>query len=102
MSTINGSDIKKVIVACDAGMGSSVLLTSQLTQSLGAYDVTVEHAPVDHIPADTDVVLCHSALLDRARTTVSDTVVLGFNMFFGDPAFIRLEQAIKAGEPLAD
>jgi galactose PTS system EIIB component len=25
MATIEGSDIKKVVVACDAGMGSSVL-----------------------------------------------------------------------------
>ena len=30
MPTINGTDVKKLVVACDAGMGSSVMLASQL------------------------------------------------------------------------
>ena len=30
MATINGTAVKKVVVACDAGMGSSVMLASQL------------------------------------------------------------------------
>ncbi|TDQ54960.1 PTS lactose transporter subunit IIB [Actinorugispora endophytica] len=102
MSSINGSDIKKVIVACDAGMGSSVLLTSQLSKTLAPYSVKVEHTPVNRIPGDADVVLCHTGLVDRARAGAPDKVVIGFQMFLGDPAFARLEQAIKAGETLAD
>ena len=30
MTTIDGSNVKKLIVACDAGMGSSVMLASTL------------------------------------------------------------------------
>ena len=35
MATIDGSSIKKLIVACDAGMGSSVTLASALKKQLG-------------------------------------------------------------------
>jgi PTS system mannitol-specific IIB component len=102
MSTIEGSAIKKVVVACDAGMGSSVLLTSQLSRTLSPYGVTVEHSQVDRIPEGADVVLCHTGLIDRARTRVPGTVVVGFQMFLGDPAFTRLEQAVKTGSTLAE
>ena len=37
MPTINGSDIHKVVVACDAGMGSSVMLASQLRKQLAKH-----------------------------------------------------------------
>lgn len=102
MSEIDGAKIKKVVVACDAGMGSSVLLTSQLKRSLGKYSVDVQHAPVNSIPGDADLVLCQQTLVDRARRSAPGTVVLGFQMFLGDPVFTRVENAIKGGEPLAD
>ena len=102
MASIEGSAVKKVVVACDAGMGSSVLLTSQLKKTLSPYGVTVEHSPVDRIPEDADLVLCHSGLVDRARHRVSDTVVVGFQMFLGDPVFTQVEAAIRDGGTLAD
>ncbi|MDT0303610.1 PTS lactose transporter subunit IIB [Streptomonospora wellingtoniae] len=102
MSSINGSDIKKVVVACDAGMGSSVLLTSQMSKSLSPHGVAVEHASVDRIPDDADLVLCHSGLVSRARSAQPGTVVIGFQMFLGDPAFARVEQAVREGETIAD
>ena len=97
MSGIAGTDVKKVIVACDAGMGSSVLLASQLAKKLRPFSVAVEHSPVASIPADADVVLCHVGLADRARQMAPDKVILGFQVFMGDPVFDRLVVAIKDG-----
>ena len=57
MATIDGGSVKKLIVACDAGMGSSVMLASTLKKQLAKNGVTVEHSPVAHIPADADVVV---------------------------------------------
>jgi len=34
MTTLQGADVHKLIVACDAGMGSSVMLASQLRKLL--------------------------------------------------------------------
>ena len=67
MTTINGSDVSKLIVACDAGMGSSVMLASTLRGQLKKSGVTVEHTPVNSIPDDADIVVCHEGLADRAR-----------------------------------
>ncbi len=101
MATIQGSDIKKVVVACEAGMGSSVLLTSQLTSRLGPRGITVEHSPVNRLTDESaDVVLCHAGLAGRAQQAAPNTVIVPFTMFMGDPAFDRLEAAIVADETL--
>ncbi len=55
---------------------------------------------MNNIPADADVVLCQQTLLTRARKSAPDKVVLGFQLFLGDPLFGRVEQAIKDGGQL--
>lgn len=97
MPQINGSDVKKVVIACDAGMGSSVMVASTMKKKLKKYDVTVEHTPVNNIPADTQVVLCHAGLADRAKGIAPNAVVVPFQVFMGDPAFAKVENAIKEG-----
>ncbi|PSK99543.1 PTS system mannitol-specific IIB component [Murinocardiopsis flavida] len=96
-NTINGSDVRKVVIACDAGMGSSALLKTQLAQSLKPYGVTVEHTAVNAIPIDADVVVTQAGLAGRARKSAPDTPVVTFQMFLGDPAFTKLEAAIRDG-----
>jgi mannitol-specific phosphotransferase system IIBC component len=97
MGTINGKDVHKVVVACDAGMGSSVMLASQLRKQLKKYAVAVEHAPVNSIPADADVIVCHAGLAQRARVSAPETVIVPFQVFIGDPAVARVVTAIKDG-----
>ena len=67
MATIDGSSVKKLIVACDAGMGISVMLASTLKKQLAKNGVTVEHSPVANIPSDADVVVTQAGLAERAR-----------------------------------
>jgi mannitol-specific phosphotransferase system IIBC component len=97
MTTIDGKDIHKLVVACDAGMGSSVMLASQLRKKLKGLDVAVEHTPVNTVPADADVVLCHSALAERARVSAPGKVVVAFEVFIGDPAVAGVVDAIQNG-----
>ena len=49
-TTIDASDVKKLVVACDAGMGSSVMLASTLKGQLKKSGITVEHTPVERDP----------------------------------------------------
>jgi len=100
MPTINGSQIRKVIVACDAGMGSSVMLASQLRRQLKRHAVAVEHTPVSEIPADADVVVVHQGLADRARAGAPDTVIVPVQVFLGDPAVNALVTAVTKGTDL--
>jgi mannitol-specific phosphotransferase system IIBC component len=100
MATIKGSDIHKVVVACDAGMGSSVMLASQLRRQLKKLQVTVEHTPVNSIPADADVVVCHAGLADRARGSAPDKVIVPVQVFIGDPAITKLVKVVESGGEL--
>lgn len=98
MPTIDGSSIKKLIVACDAGMGSSVMLASTLKKQLKKNNVVVEHAPVAQIPQDADVVVTQASLAERARGVVPNVPVVPFNLFLGDPAVTKVVKAIQSGE----
>ncbi|MER5628817.1 PTS lactose transporter subunit IIB [Streptosporangium sp. NPDC002544] len=97
MPSIDSKDIHKIIVACDAGMGSSVMLATQLRKQLKSHNVQVEHTPVNSIPADADVVVCHAGLAGRARAGAPDKVLISFQVFIGDPAVAKLINTIKNG-----
>ena len=100
MATIDGSSIKKLIVACDAGMGSSVMLASTLKKQLAKNGVTVEHSPVASIPSDADVVVTQTNLAERARGVVPDVPVIPFMLFLGDPKIAALVKAIQNGDTI--
>ncbi|MFI5494510.1 PTS lactose transporter subunit IIB [Actinoplanes sp. NPDC051859] len=97
MAGIEGGAVRKLVVACDAGMGSSVMLASQLRRELRGLPVTVEHHAVATVPADADVILCQTGLVARARTAAPGSVVVGFRMFLGDPAVARVIAAVQQG-----
>lgn len=96
--SINGSDVKHLVVACDAGMGSSVMVTGAMKKRLAPMGVTVSHSPVNDLPPDTELVMCQSGLVERVRGIAPGAVIVPFEQFVGDPAFAKLENAIKNGE----
>jgi mannitol-specific phosphotransferase system IIBC component len=99
--TVNGRDVKKLVIACDAGMGSSVMVASAMRKKLAPYGVEVTHTPVNSIPTDAQLILTHTGLLVRAQAIApASAVVVGFEQYMGDPAFTRVENAIKNGEDL--
>jgi mannitol-specific phosphotransferase system IIBC component len=101
LGTVAGSSISRVVVACEAGMGSSVLLTTQLSKRFKKLGVEVVHSPVHALPPDTPLVVCHEGLASSARLRAPDAAIVTFQLFLGDPAFDRLEKAIKSGEEIS-
>ena len=97
MAEIAGKDVQKLVIGCDAGMGSSVMVASQMKKRLKKYGVNVSHTPVNSIPADAQVVLVQSGLADRARGSAPNAAVVPFTQFLGDPAFDKVEAAIRDG-----
>lgn len=101
MATLDGSNVKKLIVACDAGMGSSIMLAATLKKQLKTSGVTVSHSPVSEIPQDADVVVTQNNLAARARAVVSEgTPVIPFQLFMGDPAVAAVVDAIQNGSTI--
>lgn len=69
MGQLPGANIRKIIVACDAGMGSSAMGASILKSKLrkAMIDVEVNNAKIEDIPKDVDLVVTHTQLFDRAK-----------------------------------
>jgi mannitol PTS system EIICBA or EIICB component len=88
---IPGSVFRKVIVACDAGMGSSAMGASVLRNRLKKAQVEgveVKNASISNIPAGTDLIITHYDLMSRAKSNVTDPNV----QFMGITNFIEADQ----------
>lgn len=103
MTSVSGSKVKKLVVACEAGMGSSVMIAKQLARQLKANGVEVTHSPVNQL-ADQhpDLVLCHRGLGGRAKQAMPNTPVVVFDMFLGDPRIQGVVDAIINGDNISD
>jgi mannitol PTS system EIICBA or EIICB component len=98
------SEVRLVVFACEAGMGSSLIGANQLKKRMkdAGLDVKVIHSPVNQIPKETDVVVAHEGLAARARQAAPQAVVLSFRNFLANPASDLLVQRLKAGESISD
>lgn len=73
-AVIDNSKIHKVVVACDAGMGSSAMGASMLRTKVNKamLDLEVINKSINNIPDDADLVITHEDLLERAKEKNSD------------------------------
>ena len=95
--TISATQVKTIIFACEAGMGSSLMSVNSLKKKLKAAqitDVTVVHKPAREIPADAQLVVVHKGLAKVARSKAPNAVILAFNHFLNDPIFDKLVKAL--------
>lgn len=100
MRSIQAADVHKIVLACEAGMGSSALVVSQLKKQLAGMNVSIEHTAVGRIPADADLILCHRSLAERAGQVAQGRVVIPFTTFIGDPVFGRVVDALRNGRAI--
>ena len=100
--SIPSSEVTKIVLACEAGMGSSLMVKNGLIKKLAkaGLEINVEHSPVNLIPADADVVVAHQGLAGRAREVAENSVLITFNMFMNDPAINKLVEDLKNGNEI--
>jgi mannitol-specific phosphotransferase system IIBC component len=95
--TISAGQVKTIIFACEAGMGSSLMSVNSLKKKLKAANITnvvVIHKPAREIPADAQLVIVHKGLAKVARAKAPNAVVLAFGQFLNDPVIDRLVKAM--------
>jgi PTS system mannitol-specific IIB component len=103
--SIVAADVKTIILACEAGMGSSLMSVNSLKKKLkkaNVTGVTVVHKPARAIPADAQVVVVHKGLAKVVQNRVPDAVVVTFNHFLNDPAFDKLVNAFVENGTIED
>jgi PTS system mannitol-specific IIC component len=71
---VSKADVKLIVFACDAGMGSSAMGESILKKALkdaGINGIEVKHSSVDSIPKEANVIFTQENLVERARSSAS-------------------------------
>ena len=66
---IDMANVSSIIVACDAGMGSSAMGASLLRKKVqqAGLDIQVTNLAINNLPEGVDIVITHKDLTDRAR-----------------------------------
>ena len=79
-------EIKKIVFACDAGMGSSAMGATKFRKRISNLNlgITVINTSVDNVPSDTDVVVCQTVLQDRAKKSCPNAQLVTIENFLAD------------------
>lgn len=92
------NELKKVIFACDAGMGSSAMGVSILKTRLQKAGLTpeVSHVAVASIPSDADVVVTNVNLAERAKEVTGGKIpIITLENFMDQKEYDRIVVTIQ-------
>ena len=96
----NPGEVKKVVFACDAGMGSSAMGATKFRNRVKAVrpDLTVINTSVDNIPADCDIAVVQTTLVDRAKKSAPQAQMVTIGNFLADPNLDALYVQLTTGD----
>lgn len=96
----NAAEVKKVVFACDAGMGSSAMGATKFRNRVKAVrpDLTVINTSVDNIPADCDIAVVQTTLVERAKKSAPQAQMVTIGNFLADPALDALYIQLTTGD----
>ena len=94
------SEIKKIVFACDAGMGSSAMGATKFRNRIKANrpDISVINTSVDTIPSDCDIAVVQTTLADRAKKSAPQAQLITIGNFLADPALDALYVQLTTGD----
>lgn len=90
--------VKKVIFACDAGMGSSAMGASIMRNKVkkaGIEGVDVTNTSIANLPSDADLVITHKDLTDRAVAKLPNAHHVSVENFMNSPKYDEIIEKLK-------
>ena len=96
-ASVSAKDVRKIVFACDAGMGSSAMGATMVRNKLkdaGITDIEVIHYPVGEIPGDCQIVVTHHELSGRAAQRAPQARIIPIKNFMGAPEYNTLVQEL--------
>ncbi len=97
-------EIRNIVFACDAGMGSSAMGASVLRkkiQDAGHSEVTVVNKAIANLQDDVDLVVTHQDLTDRARQKSPSAIHVSVDNFMGSPRYDEIVTMVEENNPKA-
>ena len=94
---ISLSDVKSIIFACDAGMGSSAMGAGILRNKVkkAELDIAVTNMAINNLPADAEVVITHKDLTERAQEKAPTAYHISVENFLNSPKYDELLEKLK-------
>ena len=99
-ASVSAKDVRKIVFACDAGMGSSAMGATMVRNKLkdaGITDIEVIHYPVGEIPGDCQIVVTHHELSGRAAQRAPQARIIPIKNFMGAPEYdVLVKELLEA------
>jgi mannitol-specific phosphotransferase system IIBC component len=102
-NSIPASEVNTIILACEAGMGSSLMSVNALKKKMkkaDIKDVKVVHSAARAIPDDAKMIIVHEGLAKFVASKFPNAVVVTFKQFLNDPVFDVIVQAFVDGSEI--
>lgn len=99
-AAIPAEKIKRIVFACDAGMGSSAMGASVLKKKIqkAGLDIEVTHASVSSIPPEAQIVVTHQDLKERAMKSAPQARLVTITNFMTAPEYDELVESLKTNK----
>lgn len=97
-NSVRAANVKKIYVACDAGMGSSAMAASVLQKKINAagLSITVTNVPIQHIPDDADIVVTHKQLTESAIKAKPNVEHISISNYIKAPEYDELVNRLSS------
>ena len=95
------STVRKIIVACDAGMGSSAMGAGVLrkkVQDAGLTNISVTNSAINSLPDDVDLVITHRDLTERAMRHAPQAQHISLTNFLDSGLYSDLVARLTAAQ----
>jgi PTS system mannitol-specific IIC component len=94
---VSFANVKSIIFACDAGMGSSAMGASILRNKVkkADVDVAVSNMAISNLPLDAEVVITHKDLTERAKAKSPNAHHISVENFLNSPRYDELLEKLK-------
>ncbi|MGG7449041.1 PTS mannitol transporter subunit IICBA [Kosakonia oryzendophytica] len=99
------SHVRKIIVACDAGMGSSAMGAGVLrkkVQDAGLTNISVTNSAINSLPSDVDLVITHRDLTERAMRQAPQAQHISLTNFLDSGLYTGLTERLVAAQRHTD
>lgn len=96
-STADYANVKKIVFACDAGMGSSAMGATLLRKKVkdAGLDVTVTNSAIKNLVGDEDLVVTHKDLTENAKQKVPNAIHVSVDNFLSSPKYDEIIAELK-------
>ncbi|WP_105901237.1 PTS mannitol transporter subunit IICBA [Vibrio gangliei] len=97
-NTVNLAKVNSIIVACDAGMGSSAMGASLLRKKVqqAGLNIHVTNLAINNLPEGADIVITHKDLTDRARKHAPNAHHISLTNFLDSDMYNQLVTKLLA------